>query len=125
MTIEIGSKPLKEMTAEDVRQIVMIEGCCAALQFWNEPIVLDFDNTTFGNTRVIDYHSFRTEDNKQGAIFTFFLDFESFRWHYTKDKSTQTYGSGDFSIDVFRYLIRAGYDVPIYTEPEYLAKRPV
>jgi len=32
MTIEIGDKPLKEMSQEDLRQIVIIEGCCPSLQ---------------------------------------------------------------------------------------------
>lgn len=62
MILQIGNKPLKELTAEDLRQIVLIEGCSPSLEFWNEPEITRFNNTTFSDTIVIDYLAYRKDD---------------------------------------------------------------
>ena len=116
MTIEIGKKPLKEMSQEDLRQIVIIEGCCPSLQYWNEPEVIDFNDNMFSNTHYIDYISYRKSDLLKSSEYTFFFDFENFSFHYTKDYSQQpnqeTNGKR-VGLETLRFLIRQGYNVPL------------
>ena len=122
MIIEIGNKQLKEMSAEDVRQIIIIEGCCPVIihndiKIWSEPIVKDFDNRMFHNTHVLGYSSFRVSDNVESIYFEFYLNFEDFRYHYTRDyeNNKEQRNSGKrLGIESIKYLISKGYDVPLY-----------
>ena len=87
MIVEIGNKPLKEMIAEDVLQLVIIEGCCPFMEYnnekiWSEPEITDFDNKIFSDTLVIDYNSFRVKDNLKSADFTFYFNFINFQYHH-------------------------------------------
>lgn len=120
MTIEIGNKPLKEMSAEDLKQIVMIEGCCPGLQYWEEPTIIEFDNTMFGTTHVLDYTSYRKSDKLQSSHYTFFFDFKDFRCHYTRDyedNKNQASNGKSVGLETIKYLIQKGYDVPLYNKP--------
>lgn len=117
MTLQIGNKPLKELTAEDLKQIVMIEGCCPVLEFWKEPDIIDSDNQMFSDTVVLDYTSSRIEDGLKSSEFSFFFKFKNFSFHYTKDyelNKNQPSRSQRISVETFRFLIKQGYDVPLY-----------
>lgn len=120
MKIIIGNKPLKELTAEDLRQIVIIEGCSPSLEYWNEPEVTDFRNDVFSDTIVIDYIAHRKGDNLKSCEYTLFFDFKDFRFHYVRD-----YEKGNLNhqpngkrigLETIRYLIEKGFDVPIYNK---------
>ena len=122
MIIEIGNKPLKEMSAEDLRQIVIIEGCCPTIihngkEIWGEPEIADFNNTMFSDTLTLDYTSYRKSDNLKSADYIFFFNFKDFIFHYTKDyeqNTDQPSNGGRVGLETLRYLIANGYDVPLY-----------
>jgi hypothetical protein len=122
MIIEIGNKPLKEMSAEDLRQIVIIEGACPAIEYngeemWNEPVITGFDNTMFSDTLVLDYTSYRKRDGLKSADYSFFFDIKRFSWHLSRDYEKTRKQDGEakrVSIEVIKYLIAKGYDVPVY-----------
>lgn len=116
--VEIGSKSMSELTAENILKIVLIEGCCPSTEYWNEPELLDFDNKMFSDTAVIEFVSYRKDDNKRSSEFTFFFNFEKFRFHYVKenereDKNRQ-YNGQRVQLPTIRYLIEQGFNVPIY-----------
>lgn len=50
MLLEIGNKSLTELTGENILDMVMIIKACPSLEFWNEPILLSFNNTHLYNT---------------------------------------------------------------------------
>lgn len=116
--VKIGSKPLKNMTAEQLLQVVLIEECHPVLEFWNEPFIIEFDNKMFSDTLILDYASFRKEDNKRSLDFTFYLDFKRFSFHYhsSKDIEEKNYNhrGNRFGLKLIKYLIKQGFDVPIY-----------
>jgi hypothetical protein len=117
-TIEIGSKLMSELTAENVMDIILLIGACPSLEFWNKPIITNFDNEMFRDAVVINYHSLRTSDNKNSCEYIFFFNFKSFNWHYTKyyeiyNKSQRNH-SNNVSLKIFKYLISNGFDVPLY-----------
>jgi hypothetical protein len=122
MIIEIGNKSLKDMSSEDVRQIVIIEGCCPYIEYngekiWSEPVMKDFNNTMFHDTHVLGYSSFRVSDNIESCYFEFYLNFKDFSYHYTRDyESNQNQKStgNRLGIKSIKYLISKGYDVPLY-----------
>jgi hypothetical protein len=118
MTIEIGTKPLKELTAENILDIVMMIGAHPSPQFWNKPIIIDFTNTMFSDTIVIHYHAFRTRDNIKSCEYWFYFDFKRLRWHYSKDfdihHKIQRHHTKNCSLAEIRYLIQQGFDVPLY-----------
>ena len=122
MIIEIGNKPLKEMVAEDLLQLVIIEGCCPFIEYecekiWSEPKITDFDNKLFSDTLVLDYNSYRIRDNYKSSDFTFFFDFKTFRFHYTVDyekNKNQDSKSNRLKLESIKFLISKGYDVPLY-----------
>jgi hypothetical protein len=119
MIIEIGTKQLKEISQEELKQIVIIEGCCLSLIYWNEPEIIRFSNKMFSDTLCLDYFSYRTEDHLKSGEYTFFFNFEDFRCHYTRnyDQKENQQGEGkSIGIETLRFLIKQGYDVPLYTK---------
>jgi len=118
MNIEIGNKQLKDLTSDNLIEIVKIIGCIPSLEFWNEPTLLDFSNTTFSDTIVIDYTSYRTSDNKKSCEYTFFFNHKELSWHYQKDfernLNQHRHHHKLASLPLLRYLISEGFDVPIY-----------
>jgi|ERR1035437_3260376 hypothetical protein len=117
-SIKIGNKPMSEITSENVMDIILMIGACPSLEFWNKPIITDFDNTTFSDTVVIDYHSYRISDNMESCHYIFFFCFRGFHWHYTKDfeiyHKSQRHHSKNLGVKEFRYLIQEGFDIPLY-----------
>jgi len=120
MIIEIGNKPLKEKTAEDLLQIVIIEGCCPVIIHNGEkkPVITDFTNTMFSDTLVLDYTSYRVSDNIKSSDYIFFFQWRDFNWHYTKDyeqnKNQDQKQRNRVCFETIKYLIAKGYDVPLY-----------
>jgi hypothetical protein len=123
MIIEIGNKPLKEMIAEDLLQLVIIEGCSPVMEFnkekiWSEPKMSDFDNKMFSDTHVIDYNSYRLIDNQKSSDFTLYFNFKDFTYHYTVDyenyKKNQKSKGNRLKLESIKFLIDKGYDVPLY-----------
>lgn len=124
MIIEIGNIPLKDITAEDLLQIVIIEGCCPVIKYnehdiWKQPVITDFNNTMFSDTIVLDYSSYRVADNIKSGEYVFFFNFKDFRFHYTKDydqNKNQNPNGNRVCFETIKFLINRGYDVPIYTD---------
>jgi hypothetical protein len=114
MIIEIGNKPLKELTAENIMEIAIIEGHVPHLEYWNKPELLNFDNEMFSNTIVIDYISTRKSDGIKSAEFTFFFDFEKLSMRNYKSQNKLPGLSNRAGLETLRYLIKEGFDVPIY-----------
>jgi len=105
------------MTADDLLQIVIIEGCLPSLEYWDKPTIVDFDNKMFATTHCLDYYSLRTEDKIKSSDYTFFFDFLGFSFHYTRDyekDKEQKINGRRISIETLRFLISKGYDVPLY-----------
>ena len=122
MIVEIGNKPLKEMIAEDLLQLVIIEGCCNFIEYlgkkiWSEPKILDFDNKMFSDILVLDYYSIRLSDNFKSADIAFYFDFKKFQYHYTRDyknNPNQQSKGNRLKLESLKFLISKGYDVPLY-----------
>ena len=118
MNLEIGSKKLKDLTEENILDIVKIVGAHSHFDYWHEPIILEFNNTMFKDTVVLDYRSLRKEDNREGMLISFFFNWKELDRHYTKDYDRlgkqQRHHSRDSNYKVIRYLIKEGFDVPIY-----------
>ncbi len=118
MIIEIGNKPLRELTAENIMQIIIIIGAAPHLEFWNDTVLLEFDNELFCDSITVGYVSYRKSDNKKSQEYTFFLNHKNYYWHYTKDyerlQKQQRHHRRDFSLEVWKYLIQQGFDVPLY-----------
>lgn len=121
MTIEIGDKPLSELTPEDLIQIIIIEGCCPVImsdgeKIWNEPTYTDFSDTMFGDTLVLDYHSHRVSDNMKSSEFVLFFNHVDLTFHFTRDYAINKYTipSQRLKLDTIKYLIQNGYNIPIY-----------
>lgn len=121
MIIEIGNKKKEDITAEHMIDIIMIIGACNSLEYWNKPVVLEFDNTMFSDTIVVDYVSYRKSDNLKGQEYSFFFNYEKFSWYFVKDlynsdrdKKEDNIGR-NLGIPELRYLIKQGFDVPLYS----------
>lgn len=113
MQIKIGNKNIKDITIDELLEIVIIEGCCAALEYWNKPICTEFSRSMFSDTIVITYFSTRQKDNITSENITFYFNFNDFYYHYNKeDRSINT--SNRLKIESIRYLILHGYHIPIY-----------
>lgn len=113
----IGNKPLSELAAENIKQILMLIGCCASLEYWNEPIITDFDNKIFSDTIVVYFKSYRIEDNIEGREVVFFFNFKSFSYHYhlkNEDLSKRRPNGANIKLDIYKYLINEDFDIPIY-----------
>lgn len=114
-TIEIGTANLKDLTKEQLIEIILIEGCTLHLDYWNQPVILDFNNKMFSDTLVIDFNQFRKEDNLQGRTIVFFFDFKdfSYHWHFKDDINSARRGHR-IKMETIKYLIKKGFDMPLY-----------
>lgn len=116
MNIEIGNKKLSSITADDVLAIAIIEGCMPCLDYWDKPIILEYDNTMFSDSVVLDYHSFRTKDNLHSDVYVFFFNHKDISYHYHRDRHSieRRVGGNRLKLESIKYLISKGYDIPIY-----------
>ncbi len=117
-TIQIGDKNLKDISQEDLLEVVIIEGVCAVMNnngvdIWCKPVVTDFNNTMFSNTVVIDYTSYRISDKLKSPDMVFFFNHEDCTFHYTKGGESQT-KSVRIGMKTIKFLLEQGYDLPIY-----------
>lgn len=115
--IEIGNKPLKELSAEDLRQIVIIEGACPDLEYWEEPVITDFDNTMFSDKLVLDYDCLNKKEKYVVISMDFFFNFKELYYHYKRyyaEGKWTTSGIYRVGLKTIKYLIDKGYDIPIY-----------
>lgn len=118
--IEIGTANLKDLTKEQLIEIILIEGCTLHLDYWKQPVILDFSNKMFSDTLVIDFNQFRKEDNLEGRTIVFFFNFKdfSYHWHF-KGEEDRIYTSSSIrrarvKMETIKYLIKNGFDVPLY-----------
>ena len=115
--IEIGDKPMRELAAEDLRQIVMIEGCCPFREYWGEPAVSEFDNTMFGDCCLIHYTSTRKSDGLVSKEYWFFFNYDLSGYFYVANAASESDSRRSPghrpSMATLRYLIGAGFDVPL------------
>lgn len=117
MNLEIGNKDLKNITKEELLDLIIIEGCTPSLKYFNRPEITDFDNKLFSDTVHLDYVSERKSDGFFSCKYIFFFNFENHSFHYTRDyennKNNQP-RSQRLSTASIKYLIKLGYDIPIY-----------
>lgn len=116
--ILIGDKSLRELTAEDLRQIVMLEGCCPALGYWGEPVVSCFDAEMYRDSCLIEFTSVRKADGLVSDEYWFWFRYDCGRYSYCVNPrrlgGRPTRSNGDpLSLATLRYLIGAGFDVPL------------
>lgn len=119
-TIEIGNIPLNNISVEDIIEILKIEGVHNVFEYkgekiWGLPTVVDFSNTLFSDTIVIDYQQKRISDGGDGKIIVFFLNHKdfSFHWHF-KDDNNMTSRGARLRIASIKYLIGKGYNIPLF-----------
>lgn len=118
-TITIGNKPLKEITQYDLLEICKKESVHLVFEYkgesvWGQPEVLDFDNTMFSDTVVIDYKQKRISDGLEGRFIVFFFNHVDFSWHWHFKDEDKTRESKRLRIESIKYLVQNGYDVPLY-----------
>lgn len=116
--ITIGDKPLMQISQEDLLHIAVMQGCSPYHKYWNYPVVLEYDNTMFSDTVIISYQSTKISDEKEkSSIITFFFYVKDISFTIHKEREAQII---DFmvgrrlNLDVIKFLIEKGYDVPIY-----------
>ena len=114
MNVEIGEKNIKDLTPENLIDILKIEGVCCHSEFWGNPIVTDFTNTMFSDTVVVDFHQERISDSFKGKTIIFFLNFTYFifHWHFENEKDYSI--NSRLKIQTIKYLIDKGFDLPLY-----------
>ncbi len=117
--IKIGDKPMRALTGEDLRRIVMIEGCCPVLEYWGEPVVSCFDGEMFRDSCLIEFTSVRNDDGLVSDEYWFWFQYDCERYSYCVNprrlglRPTRNNGNRP-SLAALRYLIGAGFDVPLY-----------
>lgn len=118
--VEIGDIPIRDISEEDIVEIIKIEGVHNVFEYkgekiWGLPTVLDFSNTLFSDTIVIDYQQKRISDGFEGRIIVFFLNHKdfSFHWHFKDDDNMVSKGAR-LRIESIKYLISKGYNIPIF-----------
>lgn len=87
--ITIGDKSLMQISKEDILQLAVMQGCCAHLDFWNYPTLLEYDNTMFSDTVVISYKSTRKEDGIESIPLVFFFCVSDLSYHYHRENVTE------------------------------------
>lgn len=116
--ITIGDKPLMQISQEDLLHIAVMQGCSPCHKYWNYPVVLEYDNTMFSDVVIISYQSTRINDERdESGIITFFFNVKdiSFTIHKDRDSRIIDFLAGRrLNLDVIKFLIEKGYDVPIY-----------
>lgn len=115
MNIEIGSKKIKDLTPENLIDIALIEGVHLVTEYWERPKMVDFTNTLFSDTLVIDFNQIRTKDGVIGKTIVMYFNFIrfSFHWHF-EDEENKGRGTKYIKIQTIKYLIENGYDLPLY-----------
>lgn len=116
--ITIGDKPLMQISQEDLLHIAVMQGCSPYHKYWNYPVVLEYDNTMFSSVVVISYQSTRINDERDtSSIIAFFFDTKDLSYTIHKDRDAQIIdflAGRRLNLDVIKFLIEKGYDVPIY-----------
>lgn len=110
--LEIGDRKLSSITADEILDVVMIEGCHAHLDFWNKPIILEYNNSMFSDTIVVDYQSTRIEDGVKSDVMTFFFELKWFSYNYHSERLDRSH-SKRFSLEAIKYLLSKGFYLPL------------
>jgi len=115
MNIEIGNLKLKDLTAKNLMEIAEIENVHLYFEYWDKMEMLDFSNTMFSDTIVVDFYQKRLSDGIDGKTIVFFFNFKDlcFHWHF-KDNERNTRESKRIKIETIKYLITKGFDLPLY-----------
>lgn len=111
--IEIGNKSFKELTQDDIVEIAKIEGAHSAFEFWGDIKVIGFNNKMFRDTSFIEYTQTRKTDNEERRPITFYFNYVDLDWHFNVEGDTYK-RTGRLRIESIKYLIKQGFDVPIY-----------
>lgn len=114
MTLEIGNKKLKDISRKELLELIIIEGVTAVIEFWSYPIITEFNNTMFGEVICIDYYSIRLKDELKSEPIEFYFNHVDLTFHYTQNGRNNHGNSHRLKIESIKYLIKQGYDVPIY-----------
>lgn len=112
--ITIGDKSLMQISKEDILQLAVMQGCCAHLDFWNYPTLLEYDNTMFSDTVVISYKSTRKEDGIESIPLVFFFCVSDLSYHYHRENVTEKWYGERLKIKAIKFLIEkggTGYDI--------------
>ena len=112
--VTIGDKPLMQISKEDILQLAIMQGCCAHLEYWNPPVSLDYNNTMFSDSVWITYQSTRKSDSIKSDVLVFFFNVRDISYHYHRENMTEQWYGRRLNLDVIKFLIEKGYDVPIY-----------
>ena len=112
--ITIGDKPLMQISQVDLMELAVILGCCPCLDYWSYPEIVDFCDTMFSDTIVIVYHSKKIDGEYMSDPIEFFFKTNGLSFHYHRQNESCTNVSNRLSIEVIKFLIEKGYDVPIY-----------
>lgn len=123
--LRIGNKPLKYIIPEDILEIILIEGCHNVLEYWEKPVIVEFDAfSSFSDTIVLDYVSYQKLTGEKSYLFSFYLNFETFSFSYSRVRDNAADSMEEDSIfrgsvqclrvESIKYLISKGYDIPIY-----------
>lgn len=112
--ITIGDKPLMKISQEDVLQIAVMQGCCPHLDYWTYPTIVEFDNTMFSDTVVLSHQSTSKENGSKSGILVFFFSTTDLSYSYHREDRTEPFYGKRLDLEVIKYLIEKGYDVPIY-----------
>jgi hypothetical protein len=115
MNIKIGDKKLLDLTPINLIDIAIIEGIHLHLEYWNMPNIIEFDNSLFSDTMVISYNQTKISDNILGDSIIMFFNYETFshHWHF-EHKERNTSSQKNICIETIKYLIKQGYNIPIY-----------
>lgn len=76
MIVKINTRPLSDITAEDLRMVAILEGCCPQSIFWDQPIVFHFANVPSDDFATISYYSTRLVDAKKSSPYHLYFNMQ-------------------------------------------------
>lgn len=114
-TINIGSLSLKNLTPDQLMNIAEIEGVHLYFEVWDKMEMLDFSNTMFSDTLVVDFSQKKLSNISEKKTIVFFFNFKDFHfhWHFKNDERN-TRESKRLKLESIKYLLDEGFDLPLY-----------
>ena len=114
MKIEIGNKSLSELTTENLIDIALIEGICFSLEYFERPKLVKFADPLLDDTSIVFFNQKRKRDDFFTKTVIFFFDYGSMSYHWVYYLLDSDGTEFNIKIDTIKYLIKEGFDVPVY-----------
>lgn len=103
-----------QISPEDLLQLAVIQGCCASLDFWNYPVIVECCDTMFSHIVFIKYYSTQKKNEQHTDAIIFYFHTNDLSYHYHRENDIYRNVGDRLGIKAIKILIEKGYDIPIY-----------